>query len=118
MKSFRLSMNRKFTPVEIMIIVIVIGLLILMATPIGKVPGATKETKAAINNLRHFAFAAQQYMLDEGVTVVTFVQIVGPGKPIPTIEQAADETYTGLIVGTNTTRLEVTVNGRTVTYDF
>ena len=50
--------------------------------------------------------------------MVTFDQIVGPGKPIPTIEQAADETYTGLTLGTGTTRLEVTVNGRTVTYDF
>ena len=55
--------------------------------------------------------------------MVTFDQIVGPGKAISTfadnsIQRVADETYTGVTVGTNTTRLEVTVNGRTVTYDF
>ena len=50
--------------------------------------------------------------------MVTFDQIVGPGKYIKGLGQVFDETYTGLTLGTDTTRLETTVNGRTVTYDF
>ena len=114
----RFSRYWKFTLVETMIIVVVILLVIAMfLPPTGKVR-ASPQDKAVFRNLRLFSFSARQYLLNEGVTVVTFDQIVGPGKPIPTIEQVSDETYIGLTVGTDTTRLETTVNGRAVIYDF
>ena len=110
--------KKGFTLVEIMIVVVIIGLLAAMAIPAFNKVRATSQDKAVINNLRQYASAAQQYMLDEGVSTVAHNDIVGVGLHISTLQSVADETYTGLTLGTNTTRIEATVNGRTITYDF
>ena len=100
-----------------MIVVVIIGLLAAMAIPAFNKVRATSQDKAVINNLRQFASAAQQYMLDEGASQVTSANIVGVGLHISVLDQVADETYV-LTVATDTTRLTTTVNGRTITYDF
>ena len=97
--------------------IVILGLLIAMAIPAFCKVRATSQDKAVVNNLRQYASAAQQYMLDEDVTVVIFDQIVGPGRHIQTLDQVADEIY-DLTVHTDTTRLTTTMNGRIIHYDF
>ena len=110
--------KKGFTLVEIMIVVVIIGLLAAMAIPAFQKVRSTSQQKAVLNNLRQFASAAQQYMLDEGVTSVAYSAIVGTGKHIQTIEAVAGESYSGLTVGTSTTQLTLTVAGNAVTYTF
>ncbi len=57
-------------------------------------------------------------MLDEGVSRVTYSNVVGVGLHISTMEQIADESYAHLIMEPNTTRLQVMIKDRLVTYDF
>lgn len=110
--------KKGFTLVEIMIVVVIIGLLAAMAIPAFQKVRSTSQQKAVLNNLRQFASAAQQYMLDEGVTSVAYSAIVGDGLHIQTIESVAAEDYTALTVGTATTQLTLEVAGNSVTYTF
>ena len=57
-------------------------------------------------------------MLDEGVSRVTYNDIVGTGLHISALESVADETYEHFELLTTTTRLEVRIKGQMVTYDF
>ncbi len=110
--------KKAFTLVEIMIVVVIIGLLAAMAIPAFNKVRATSQDKAVTNNLRQYASAAQQYMLDAGVSQVGYSDIVGSNLHISVLDNVADETYTGLTLGTNTTRLQATVNGRIINYSF
>ncbi len=110
--------KKGFTLVEIMIVVVIIGLLAAMAIPAFNKVRATSQDKAVTNNLRQYASAAQQYMLDEGVSTVGFTNIVGVGLHISTLDKVADESYTAITLGTNTTQLQATVNGRVINYNF
>ena len=116
-----MSKNTKkgFTLVEIMIVVVIIGLLAAMAIPAFNKVRATSQNKAVTNNLRQFASAAQQFMLDQGATQVVSDDIIGPGtdKYISVISSVGGETYI-ITVGTATTRISTVISGRTVTYDF
>lgn len=112
-------MNNKkgFTLVEIMIVVVIIGLLAAMAIPAFNKVRATSQDKAVTNNLRQYASAAQQYMLDEGVTTVAVADIVGAGLHIQTLDNVADETY-DITVLTDTTQISTVINNRTISYNF
>jgi uncharacterized membrane protein YgcG len=52
---------------------------------------------AITNNLRQLVNSAREYMLDKSVIQVSYKDIVGPGKIIPSISTIADENYTSLI---------------------
>ncbi len=113
--------SKGFTLVEIMIVVVIIGLLAAMAIPAFQKVRATSQEKAVTNNLRQFASAAQQYMLDEGVTSVGYSDIVGTGLHISTIEPVAGEDYTGITATQGDTQIALTVpgmGGETVSYSF
>ena len=106
-----------FTLVEIMIVVVIIGLLAAMAIPAFNKVRQTSQDKAVYNNLRQVVSAAQQLMLDDGVSQVGLTDILGPGLHLTGLSSVADETY-NFTIGTNTTRVQATVNGRVITYDF
>lgn len=111
-------MNKKnkkgFTLVEIMIVVVIIGLLAAMAVPAFQKVRQTAQDKAITNNLRQFASAAQQYMLDAGVASVAYTDIVGAGLHISTINSVRSEDYSGLTIDTASTM--ITLDG--VNYEF
>lgn len=111
--------KKGFTLVEIMIVVVIIGLLAAMAIPAFNKVRATSQDKAVINNLRQLAAAAQQYMLDKGVTRVVNTDVVGTStdKYISQISLVGGETYT-IVIDSGTTQIATEVAGRVVTYQF
>ena len=116
-------MNNKskkgFTLVEIMIVVVIIGLLAAMAIPAFQKVRATSQDKAITNNLRQYASAAQQYMLQYGATQATYANIVGVGEYISTLETDAGEDYSGITVDVNDTAISATKSdGTVITYSF
>jgi prepilin-type N-terminal cleavage/methylation domain-containing protein len=119
MKKDVVTKRRKgFSLVEIMVVVVLIGLLVALAIPTIHKARRASQDKTVINNLRQYVAAAGQYMLDEGTSQVNFDDIVGMPKFVNVITQVADEDYTAVTVGTDTTRVSVTVNNRSVHYDF
>ena len=100
--------------------VVGVGLLSAMAIPaFSKVREQSRE-KAITNNLRMIATAAQTYMLDKGVTSVSYQDIVGPGpdKYIRAITPIMGEDYTGIVVRQNSTQISVkTPDGQVITYN-
>ena len=65
--------KKGFTLVEIMIVVVIIGLLAAMAIPAFQKVRQNAVGKALTNDARQLASAAQQYMLENGVTTATVV---------------------------------------------
>lgn len=102
-----------------MIVVVIIGLLAAMAIPaFNKVRQSSRES-AVTNNLRQIANAADQYMLQEGVTSASYSQIVGTStdKYIKSIAPVAGEDYTGITVSQDDTAITVSSSAITVTYE-
>ena len=105
-----------FTLVEIMIVVVIIGLLASMAIPgLQKVRTASQD-KAVLNNARQLAAAADQYMMETGVSSVSFGNLVGATNYVKAVNTVANETYpAGFTQGVTLTVLGV-AGARTITY--
>ncbi|PXA05551.1 pilus assembly protein [Coraliomargarita sinensis] len=114
-------MNNKskkgFTLVEIMIVVVIIGLLAAMAIPAFQKVRETSQKKTMVNNLRQLASGADQYFLENGVTTVSSASLVGSDQYVKSVDQVADETYTGTIT-TDLTQLEATGTDVSATISF
>ncbi len=57
-------------------------------------------------------------MLDESVERAAFDDLIGVGKSLSMIDQVGDESYEHLEIRTDTTRLQTTLHGRVIIYDF
>ena len=65
--------KKGFTLVEIMIVVVIIGLLAAMAIPAFQKVRTNAIEKSMVNDARQLASAAQQYMMENGVTTATVI---------------------------------------------
>ena len=105
-----------FTLVEIMIVVVIIGMLAAMAIPGFQKVRTASQDKAVLNNARQLAAAADQYMMEFGVSFVTYGSLVGSTNYVKSINLVANETYPGGF----TQGVAITVVGvggaRTLTY--
>jgi type IV pilus assembly protein PilA len=101
-----------------MIVVVLLGLLVAIAVPaFAKVRQASQESSIQ-NNLRLFASAAQQYMLETGEAKATYDDVVGKGKYMRDLVPIAGENYRELVVTHGSKRLSITSGAVTVNYDF
>ena len=112
-----------FTLVEIMIVVVIIGLLAAMAIPAFTRVRTVARQKAITNNLRQIAFAAHQYMLENGVSQVDETQLAGTDTTyyLRPIQPVVGEDYTDISVNTNTLLITISENdgvGTIVTFNF
>ena len=105
-----------FTIVEIMIVVVIIGLLAAMAIPAFQKVRQSSQDKAVLNNARQLSAAADPYFLENGVTTVASISLIGATNYIKAVNSVARETYP-----TNYTQgITITISGlagaRTITY--
>ena len=108
--------TKGFTLVEIMIVVVIIGLLAAMAIPAFQKVRSSSQDKAVLNNARQLSAAADQYYLENGVSTVASVNLVGPSAYVKAINTVANESYpTGYSQG-ETITIGAIAGARTVTY--
>jgi type IV pilus assembly protein PilA len=105
-----------FTLVEIMVVTVIIGMLAAIAIPAFYKIRATARAKAITNNLRQIAGAAQQYLLEQGVSVVAETMLEGTTSSdyIRPIVQVNGETYSGLTINSTTTQISTSENDANV----
>src|SRR5450631_1617757 len=105
-----------FTLVEIMIVVVIIGLLAAMAIPAFQKVRQSSQDKTVLNNARQLSAAADQYFLENGVSTVGSLMLVGSSNYVKAVNTVANETYPDYF----TQGIAITIAGvagaRTVTY--
>ena len=110
------NINRGFTLVEIMIVVVIIGLLAAMAIPAFQKVRSSSQDKTVLNNARQLSAASDQYFLEYGVSSVSIGNLVGSANYVKALNLVANETYpTGFTQGETITILGV-AGSRTITY--
>ena len=109
MKSFKSSLRRGFTLIEIMIVVLIIGILLAIAVPNFVKARESSRVKACVANLKQIQSAKEQWAMDQrqpgtaspaaGVLYGTGMYIPGPATgPVCPANNAA---YTINAVDTN-----------------
>ena len=99
-----------------MIVVVLIGLLAAMAIPAFSKVRASALQRAITNNLRQIASAAEQYMLEQGVSSVAESSLVGTASTsyIRPVAIVNGETYSGLTINATTTQISTSESDSTV----
>jgi len=105
-----------FTLVEIMVVVVIIGLLATLAVPGFQKVRLASQDKAVLNNARLLASAADQYMMQQGVTAVNASQLIGPANFVKVLNAIAGETYPTDYTQAVTITITGVAGARTITY--
>jgi type IV pilus assembly protein PilA len=108
--------NKGFTLVEIMIVVVIIGLLAAMAIPAFQKVRSASQDKTVLNNARQLSAAADQYYLENGVSTVASVDLVGATNYVKAINTAAKESYPTNYTQGITVTIGSVAGARTITY--
>ena len=108
--------NKGFTLVEIMIVVVIIGLLAAMAIPAFQKVRQSSQDKAVLNNARQLSAASDQYFLENGVSTVGSVNLVGATNYVKAVNTVANEAYPDNYTQGVTITIAGVAGARTVTY--
>ena len=108
--------TKGFTLVEIMIVVVIIGLLAAMAIPAFQKVRQSSQDKAVLNNARQLSAASDQYFLENGVSTVQSVNLVGATNYVKAVNTVANETYPDAFTQGITITIDGIAGARTVTY--
>lgn len=107
---------RGFTLVEIMIVVVIIGMLAAIAIPGYQKVRRNTQDKAVTNNMRQISGAADQYFLENGVTTVALVSLVGPTNYVRSLATVAFEYYPDSYTQGTTITVTNVGSARTLTF--
>ena len=99
-----------------MIVVVIIGVLAALAVPGFQKVRLASQDKAVLNNARLLASAADQYMMQQGVTAVSATQLIGPDRFIKIFNSVAGETYPTDYTQGVTITISGIAGARTITY--
>jgi type II secretory pathway pseudopilin PulG len=103
----------------LIIAIMPIGLMAAMAIPAFQKVRSSAQEKTIINNLRQLDAAADQFMLENGVTKATYIDLVGdsPKHYIRQLMSVTGEDYTQLVIHANDREISVTTaQGRTISW--
>ena len=105
-----------FTLVEIMIVVVVIGMLAALALPAFQRVREASQDKAVMSNARQLSAAADQYMMEYGVTQALTVRLIGATNYVKSFGSVAQEHYPDWVTQGVTITITGVANQRTITY--
>jgi len=99
-----------------MIVVVIIGMLAAMAIPGFQKVRRASQDKAVLNNARQLSAGADQYFLENGVSTVGSVDLVGATNYVKALNTVAGETYPTSFTQGVTITIAGVAGSRTVTF--
>lgn len=112
----RLRAPAGFTLVEIMIVVVIIGLLAALGIPAFQRVRETSQDKAVMSNARQLSAAADQYMMEYGVTMAQSIRLIGATNYVKSFGTVAHESYPAWVTQGVTITITGVASQRTITY--